>query len=176
MKKLVVLILIIFMITGCTVKSEHDNPENPEDVDEVDLYAANYGREFTNWEKFAEDEKGAITILAGKDQENLDFSNYLLGDLNVGYTPTFILIDTEGKIRYFNDGVISTEDFDSLIESIPEEIILCFEVVATTCSHCKKQMSEYMPSIVTNYPDMVFVEYFITDTIEDVKEFYELES
>ncbi len=180
MKKIIALSMMLFMLVGCTTQPVIDNT-TPEDTtnqtdtpteDDVDWTVENIDKIFLNYESYAEYPKGKIVVIAGKNNNQEELNDYLFDELHVGYTPTFIIFNDEGKIKYFSDGELDLERFNKIVKDIEGENLVCFEIVSTTCTHCKNQIEKYMPAIVENNQDIAFIEYFIIDTKEDIEKFY----
>lgn len=151
-----------------------------------------------------------------------DFSNYLVDEVGIGFTPTFIFFE-DGKMTFFMDGEMSLEQFTTLYENTHKtddelrdiykdyasseeskelldkaithrgldlyskdlttidnnkinlsemsDHVICVEVVQSGCSHCATQFKKYRNSILAEYPDMIFINYFIGDNSEQVYTF-----
>ena len=137
-------------------------------------------------------------IIAGdrEDGKYDEFNTYLFNELGLAYTPTFIIINKDNKIVYFNDGEVTASEFKNLLKSIedgsvdlPEEYknnlgkefmnvdfvqkdkMNVIEIVWTNCSHCKVQVNENNPEIFKENPTINFVEYFALDSQEAIEDF-----
>lgn len=181
MKKFLIF-LMLFILIGCTAPIEPVEPDNPPvPVDEVEINADsvgfnndNVGKTFDYYESFLNTPPGEPRVLSGKTADNENLTNYLFDELLVKYTPTFIIVDDEGVIRYYDDGELTHRGFDNILSIIGEEEnskILCFEIFATTCSHCRNQLINQTPLMLEKHPEVIYVHYFIVDYKEDIDEF-----
>lgn len=169
MKKILLVLSILFIMVGCSNKGvPAGDPANPN-------------------------------IIAGvrEDEKYNDFNVWLFNEMSLQYTPTFIFVDEDNKVRYFNDGEITLEDFDSILKNIKNNSVTLdedyktanlgkeffdadfiekgemnvVEIVWTNCGHCEVQIDENNPTIFAAHPEINFVEYFPLDVQADVDEF-----
>ena len=140
-------------------------------------------------------------IIAGAEHfENASFNQFLLEDLNVAYTPTFIFVK-DGKIVYFDDSVMSADKFNDVLVAIDQNNVTfkdspnndykianigkdfmmkdfiasdgltVLEIGSVTCPYTKMQLTECNPEIYEQHKNIQFVEYFLRNNQSEVDEF-----
>jgi hypothetical protein len=145
--------------------------------------------------------KELIVIAGAESYDNASFNQFLMNEVQVRYTPTFIIVK-DGKIVYYGDSVMSAEKFNNILvdidqgtvkieddsedkfreanigrefmqkDFISEDGLTVLEIASTTCPYTRMQLVTYNPEIYEQHKDIQFVEYFLMNNQAEVDELF----
>ena len=146
MKKLLILLLALCMLGGCSkqeapIDDETDKTVYIEPVNDVDVFG------------YLKKDVYDRLYKANGDKEVESYLLEYIGNDLIDYE----LTDIDGNTFELSDYKVSS---------------LIIEIAGNWCSHCKDQALQYTDELLEAYPDLVFIQYFNEGDADEIKAFY----